>query len=144
MGRKKQEEPTNGGLKLDGTARKSNAGRPPIEIEPEVFENLCRLQCTKKEIASWFKCSEDTIERFCEREYGADFAVCFDKYSAAGKISLRRTQFRLAESSAAMAIHLGKNYLSQTDGYTNVNVSADQGVQIYIPDNGRAEQEPTE
>lgn len=142
MGRKKQTEPTNGGLKLDGTPRKSNAGRPPIEIDQEVFENLCRLQCTEKEIASWFKCSEDTIESWCERTYGLNFSDSFAKYAAAGKISLRRTQFRLAENSAAMAIHLGKNYLGQTDGYANVNVSAEQGVQIYIPDNGR-EDEPT-
>jgi hypothetical protein len=30
-------------------------------------------------------------------------------------MSLRRTQFRLAEKSAAMAIFLGKQYLGQSD-----------------------------
>ncbi|TIQ06757.1 MAG: hypothetical protein E5X57_24210 [Mesorhizobium sp.] len=32
-----------------------------------------------------------------------------------GKVSLRRTQFRLAAKNAGMAIFLGKNILDQTD-----------------------------
>lgn len=89
--------------------------RPRIDIDRTQFENLCGLQCTKQEIAGWFNCSEDTIERFCKREYKANFAVVFAKKRAAGLMSLRRSQFRLAESNATMAIWLGKQYLGQTD-----------------------------
>lgn len=90
-------------------------GRPRKEIDKKMFENLCGLQCTLEEIAGAFDCSPDTIERWCKRTYKENFAECFKKHSAKGKMSLRRTQFKLAEKSAAMAIFLGKNYLGQTD-----------------------------
>lgn len=90
-------------------------GRPQKEINQEQFENLCGLQCTLTEIAGWFHCSEDTIERWCKRTYDEGFAEAYIKFSAKGKMSLRRAQFRLAEKSAAMAIFLGKNYLGQSD-----------------------------
>lgn len=89
--------------------------RPRKEIDTENFKKLCGLQCTLTEIAGFFDCSEDTIERWCKREQSMSFAECFTKYSAQGKISLRRVQFKLAEKSAAMAIFLGKQYLGQTD-----------------------------
>lgn len=96
----------------DGMAR---TGRPKKEIDPEVFEGLCRIQCTLQEIASFFKCSEDTIERWCKRTYKVTFADAYKKYSASGKISLRRAQLKLAEKNATMAIWLGKQYLGQKD-----------------------------
>lgn len=90
-------------------------GRPQKEIDQSLFEKLCGLQCTLTEIAGIFDCSEDTIERWCKRTYDEGFAETYKKHSAAGKLSLRRAQFRLAEKSAAMAIFLGKNYLGQSD-----------------------------
>ena len=90
-------------------------GRPQKEIDQSLFEKLCGLQCTLAEIAGMFDCSEDTIERWCKRTYDEGFAETYKKHSAAGKLSLRRAQFRLAEKSAAMAIFLGKNYLGQSD-----------------------------
>lgn len=89
--------------------------RPRIEISKTNFEKLCGLQCTLEEIAGFFNCSPDTVERWCKKEYKSGFADTYKKHSASGKISLRRAQFRLAEKSAAMAIFLGKNYLGQTD-----------------------------
>lgn len=89
--------------------------RPQIEIDQKQFESLCALQCTLQEIAGWFNCSEDTIERWCKRTYDEGFAEAYKKHSVKGKMSLRRAQFRLAETSAAMAIFLGKNYLGQSD-----------------------------
>lgn len=89
--------------------------RPRIEIDEENFRKLCGLQCTLTEIASFFGCSEDTIERWCKRELKTSFAEAFKKYSASGKISLRRWQFKMAEHNVSMAIFLGKNWLGQTD-----------------------------
>lgn len=89
--------------------------RPRIEIDEENFRKLCGLQCTLTEIASFFGCSEDTIERWCKRELKMNFAEAFKKYSASGKISLRRWQFKMAEHNVSMAIFLGKNWLGQTD-----------------------------
>lgn len=90
-------------------------GRPRIEIDKEQFKGLCSIQCTLEEIASWFKCSEDTIERWCKRELGCSFAEAYKKHSVGGKISLRRYQMKMAEHNATMAIWLGKQYLGQTD-----------------------------
>ncbi len=97
------------------------AGRHKIEIDRGAFESLCGILCTLDEIAGFFKCSSDTIERWCKREYNAKFADIYKKFSAKGKISLRRNQFRLSEKSAAMAIFLGKQYLGQSDVVTMKN-----------------------
>lgn len=91
------------------------AGRPRIEIDKEQFEKLCGLQCPKDEIAGWFDCSEDTIERWCKREYNTNFAEVFKEKRGKGKISLRRYQFELAKKNASMAIFLGKQILGQSD-----------------------------
>jgi len=93
----------------------SKAGRPPIEIDKKMFETLCGLQCTLNEFCFSFNRSEDTIERWCKKTYGNNFAEVFAQKRGAGQIALRRNQFRLAEKNAAMAIFLGKNYLGQTD-----------------------------
>lgn len=103
-------------------------GRPRIQLDKEEFESLCELQCTREEIAGFFKCSEDTVERWCVREYSENFAAVFAKKRVGGKISLRRTQFRLAEKSAAMAIWLGKQYLGQHDDDILAAASASNGV----------------
>lgn len=89
--------------------------RPRKEIDQKQFENLCGLQCTEIEIADWFECSIDTINRWCQRTYKANFADVYAKKRSIGKSSLRRMQWRLAEKSAAMAIWLGKQYLGQRD-----------------------------
>lgn len=89
--------------------------RPRINIDFDSFRKLCGLQCTLSEIASYFDCSEDTVERWCKRELRISFAEAYKNYSASGKISLRRWQFKMAEHSVPMAIFLGKNWLGQTD-----------------------------
>lgn len=90
-------------------------GRPKIAIDKEQFTKLCSMFCTEEEIAGFFDCSVDTIERFCKREFNTTFAEAYKKGSALGKMSLRRTQFEWAKKSPAMAMFLGKNYLGQSD-----------------------------
>lgn len=103
--------------------------RPTIQIDKVQFESLCNMQCTLDEIAGFFKCSRDTIERWCERTYEEGFADTYKKYSQNGKISLRRYQFKLAEHNASMAIWLGKQYLGQTD---KLEVGTDNSLQVNI------------
>jgi hypothetical protein len=102
--------------------------RPKKEIDDSQFRKLCGMQCTLGEISGFFDCSEDTVERWCKRNYGASFADTYKKYSASGKISLRRTQFRLAEKSAAMAIWLGKQYLGQRDEDVRAMTDQNNGI----------------
>ena len=93
----------------------ARTGRPQTEISRDSFEKLCSMMCTEEEIAQFFDFSISTLKRFCLREYGANFEQTYKKYSVRGKISLRRYQFKIAETNAAMAIFLGKNYLGQSD-----------------------------
>ena len=109
-------------------------GRPMKEINQKDFESLLAIQCTENEIVSFFDtrlngCSNDTIERWCKRTYGKTFAVVAKEKRCLGKISLRRTQFRMAEKSVPMAIFLGKNYLDQTD-MTEQKVEVTEPVKI--------------
>lgn len=98
--------------------------RPRIDIDLDQFQKLCAIQCTLEEISAWFKCSEDTIERWCKRELKMSFADAFKTWSADGKISLRRTQFKMAEHNVSMAIWLGKQYLGQKD-QQDIQISRD-------------------
>ena len=93
------------------------AGRPRIEIKKEEFEKLCGLQCTLEEIASFFNCSDDTIERWCVRNYNCNFADVYKKHAGKGKIALRRYQFNLAKTNPTMAIWLGRQMLGQRDRF---------------------------
>ena len=90
-------------------------GRPKIEIDEIQFVKLCELQCTEEEIAGFFECSVDTIDRWCKRTFGETFAEVSAKKRVKGRIALRRAQLQLAQKNPSMAIFLGKNWLKQTD-----------------------------
>ena len=89
--------------------------RPRKEIDQKQFENLCGLQCTLEEICGWFDVTDKTLDSWCKRTYHASFSEVFKKKRGAGKISLRRSQWQLAQTNATMAIWLGKQYLGQRD-----------------------------
>ena len=96
-------------------------GRPQKEIDKDQFEKLCYLQCTLLEIASFFNCSDDTIENWCKRTYIDEngepmtFSEVYKIHSAGGKISIRRWQFKMAEHNPGMAMFLGKVLLGQRE-----------------------------
>jgi hypothetical protein len=60
-------------------------------------------------------CSEDTIERWCKREYGDSFADVSAKKREYGKISIRRAQFEMMDKNPTALIWASKQYLGQTD-----------------------------
>ena len=92
-------------------------GRPPKEIKKDQFEALCRIQCTYIEICDVLNVSDKTLYNWCKTTYGEDFSVTYKRFASQGRVSLRRTQFKLAEKSAGMAIFLGKNMLGQRDRF---------------------------
>ena len=102
-------------------------GRPKKEIDKIEFEKLCGLQCTKEEMCGWFGITDKTLESWCKRTYKKGFSEIFSEKRGKGKISLRRTQFKLAEKSPAMAIFLGKNYLGQSDKIQYENTDTANG-----------------
>ena len=84
-------------------------------IDKKQFENLCGLQCTLLEICDFFDVEDDTLNSWCKKTYGTTFSEVFKIKRGKGQISLRRTQWKLAEKNPTMAIFLGKQYLGQKD-----------------------------
>lgn len=93
-------------------------GRPLKEIDAEQVFKLARLGCTQEEIGEWFGVDHAQISRRFAQEYQLGRGAC--------KTSLRRAQFKTALGGcAAMLIHLGKQYLGQTDRLDlNANVQS--------------------
>ena len=107
-------------------------GRPPIDghtaKEKErfkaQFEGLCRIQCTEEEICGVLNCDDATLCRWCKTVYGRTFADVYKEKRQGGKASLRRQQFKIAETNATMSIWLGKPYLGQSDSPVVVETTA--------------------
>jgi AraC-like DNA-binding protein len=87
---------------------KKKVGRPKIEINEDQLEKLASILCTMEEMASFFGCSVDTLER--------NFADTIKKGKDKGRMSLRRLQFEKAQTgNTTMLIWLGKQMLGQKD-----------------------------
>lgn len=96
----------------------------PIIIDWKEFDKLCGLQCSLEEIAGWFNCSIDTIEKRVKETHGITFSEYFAQKRSGGKISLRRKQYETAMAgNPTLLIWLGKQYLNQTDKTEQVNVN---------------------
>jgi exoribonuclease R len=98
------------------------------DIDFRDFEKCCQMQCTQEEIAGWFEIDEETLVRRVTEHYNKSFSEVYKKYSAGGKCSLRRRQFRRAQNGdRVMMIWLGKQYLGQSEKVeqkvTEINLS---------------------
>lgn len=98
--------------------------RPRKQIDKAQFEKLCAMQCTQEEMCGFFDCDDVTLNSWCKREYKKSFSEVFRQKRQGGRISLRRTQWKLSETNVTMAIWLGKQYLGQTDQPTE-NIDAE-------------------
>jgi len=115
-------------------------GRPrKHNINKEEFEQLCSLYCTLVDVAGWFKCSEDTIERFVYKQYKTTFADIMKRFASKTTASIRRKQIHLAlEGDRYLLIWLGKQYLGQSDKIeSNVNQTVEQKPVVILPSNGK-------
>ena len=99
----------------NSTGNPPATGRPYKQLDAELFERLCFSLCTYSEIEAMMKADMATLQEWCKRTWGKSFSEKYKEFSEGGKASLRRTQLRLAQKNAAMAIWCGKQYLGQTD-----------------------------
>jgi hypothetical protein len=91
--------------------------RPEAKIDLVELEKLCGMQCTDEEIAAFFGVSTRTIER---RRKVQKFSEIMDSAKAKGRISVRRSLFRMAaKDNVAAAIFLSKNLLGYRDVVNN-------------------------
>lgn len=120
-------------------SEKNLGGRPRIKIDWPVAERACTLQCTGEEVAALLNIDYDTLNRRITQDYvdgdgnplfPKGFTDFFKKYSAQGRASLRREQFKTAlNGNATMQIWLGKQYLGQTE---KVEQQLDNSVTINV------------
>ena len=96
---------------------KNKGGRPkkliPTQQTLNLLEGMSGIMATEKEAAAMLGVHPSTFEKFLANYSAAREA--WNNGREKGKMSLRRSQFKLAEKSAAMSIHLGMNYLDQQD-----------------------------
>lgn len=96
------------------------AGRKHILLDKEQVEKLAAMWCTMKEMASFFNCSVDTLER--------NYADIIDIGRDKGKIKLRRLQWQSAEKgNVRMQIHLGEQLLEQR---RHLHLATDQNINV--------------
>lgn len=97
--------------------------RKEIKINREEFEHLCEIQCSSSELALYYRCSRDTIEKWVKNHYTdqdgnpATFTDVVKHFSIVGKIALRRTSMEMAtvERNPTMVIWNCKQYLGQSE-----------------------------
>lgn len=105
------------------------SGKRMPEIKTEQFEKLCKIQCTREEIADFFNVSESYLKKWVKATYdGETFEQVYKKFQAEGKVSIRRSQFYLKNKSPAMAMFLGKVVLGQREPTNDDNAMAIQVV----------------
>jgi hypothetical protein len=106
-------------VKKPGPA-KGTGGRPLVPIDWELATKLAKIQCTAAEIAAVLEINQDTLADRCKRDNGATFSEWFKKVGESGKVSLRRSLWKMATGErphAAVAIWLSKNYLGMSEKF---------------------------
>lgn len=106
--------------------------RPEATIDLAELEKLYGMQCTDEEVAAFFGVSKRTIQR---RRQTKHFGEAADRAKAKGRVSVRRSLFRLAAAgNVAAAIFLAKNLLGYRDLVSNEHSGPD-GSPIQIATN---------
>lgn len=94
-------------------------GRPKIEIDGRLVENMASWGCKTQEIADWFECNADTITN--------RFSAELLKGRTALKTNLRQWQISVAKDrNVTMLIWLGKQLLGQQDVRINLTEIPDE------------------
>lgn len=93
--------------------------RPKKNLTPKEWDSvkyMCMIHCTGEEIAGVLQMDYDTLNRNCKEKYHMPISEYIKTHQTNGKMSLRRAQWKSAESgNASMLIWLGKQWLGQTD-----------------------------
>jgi len=102
--------------------KRTRAGRPttkiisqriPPEIDMSQVVFWIEGFATVKEIAASCGVAENTLKTAIKKHFGITYQELQEKHSSKGVMSLRRAQLKLANTSAGMAIWLGKQYAGQ-------------------------------
>ena len=87
-----------------------------VIIDWSEVERLCSIMCTAEEVAHIMNCTRRTIEIRCQKDQHMNWEKYFEKFSAGGRMSIRRDLFTESkEHNVAASIFLAKNYLGMGD-----------------------------
>ncbi len=87
-----------------------------VIINWQQVEALCQIMCTADEVAHIMGCTRRTLQVRCQKEQHMNWEKYFEKYSAGGRMSIRRDLFSESkEHNVAASIFLAKNYLGMGD-----------------------------
>ncbi len=94
-----------------------NTGRPP-KLYPDEhtlqrIADMAMLCATEQEMAGCLGVSQSVFVEF--KKNNPEVVQLIESSQNEGKLSLRRTQFRMSETNAQLAIFLGKQYLAQSE-----------------------------
>jgi len=93
---------------------KHPGGRPRLEFDLRLVEDLGKIQSTHSELAAVLGCHLDTVKDRLKND--PEFSAAYEKGLENGKSSLRRIQWKAAlGGNTTMQIWLGKQYLQQRD-----------------------------
>ncbi|MHC5308167.1 hypothetical protein [Bartonella sp. LJL80] len=87
-----------------------------IKADAETLALLTELgeaQATRSDVAAVLKISGEALKDAFSRH--PVLKATYDEAKAAGRMALRRSQLKLAQTNASMAVWLGKQYLGQRD-----------------------------
>jgi hypothetical protein len=126
VSKKKSPRGTNSRSDKNNLEKEKNlGGRPEKELDIKALKGLCEIQCTAEECAAALDMSTDTLNRRLNEEVGMGFAEFFKVHRQPGLSTLRRKQFlKATNGDTKMLIHLGKNWLGQSD---KVDMSSSDG-----------------
>ena len=117
----------------------SKMGRPEsIKLDWDLIDEFLKLQAEHREIAAYFCCHVDLLNKRCKIEHNCTFSDYAKEKREAGKLSLRQQMMKSSESgNVAMQIWLSKNYMGMADKQEIKNEITGAKIQLYMPDNER-------
>lgn len=115
------------------TTKRKSAGRPVIEIDWKVVNNLLQADCSGVEVAAYIGVHHDTLYDRVREEFGIIFSEYSAKFKAKGDSLLRVKQLEsaLQDKNTTMLVWLGKQRLGQKDK-TETDITS-KGEQIQLP-----------
>ena len=111
-------------------------GRPKKTLTKKEWASvdyMCMIHCTGEEIAGVMGMDYDTLNRICKEDRQMSISEYIKNHQTNGKMSLRRAQWKLAESgNATMQIWLGKQWLGQSDKIETTITTVDEKTRMAV------------
>jgi hypothetical protein len=105
-------------------------GRPVLFIDLEELKRIMSFYPTLDEVASWFTCSPDSVERRVKEEWGLTFKDFRERCSGKTRLLLKRKAISkaLEEDNEKMLIYCLRTMTDLDDRGTTENQTQENGI----------------